>query len=125
MIHPPENLSPGTRRLAILSHCSGLLGCFIPGLGHLLPPLVFWLLARSSDAYVEEHARESLNFQVCSALLFLSASLIVLGFSSAGLWISLFFILYYLGTVLGCLIAAAQVRDDKPFRYPLPFRILR
>jgi uncharacterized Tic20 family protein len=124
MITPPENLSPGIRRVAMLSHCCGLLGCLIPIIGHLLPVLILWFLSRSSDAYVEENAREALNFQICAASLLLLPAGLLLSLSRGGLLIALLFALHYLGTVLGGLIAAAQVRDEKPFRYPLPFRLI-
>jgi uncharacterized Tic20 family protein len=125
MIQPPENLTEGTRRLAMLVHCSSLLGCVIPVLGHLLPPAVLWLLSRSSDSFVEEHARESLNFQSLAALSLGLGSILLLQVVRSGLSLGLLFAAYYAVTAAGSLLAAAQVRNGQPFAYPLPFRIFR
>jgi len=107
--------------LAWLAGGTGLI--FLPFGGlvllTLLGPLVIWRTKGRSMPFVAEQAREALNFQITVLLLgliFLALALVLIGF--VFLWI--------LGLVnlLLVIIAAVQVSDGKPYRYPLCLRLV-
>lgn len=85
----------------------------------LVGPLVIWRTKGRSMPFVAEQAKESLNFQITVLLLgliFLALALVLIGF--VFLWI-----LGLVNLVL-VIIAAVQVSDGKPYRYPICLRLV-
>ncbi len=66
---PPGFPSNAERNWAVFCHLGGfafyLLGF---ALGHILVPLALWLIKRDQSAFIEEHGREALNFQISVTL---------------------------------------------------------
>ena len=48
----------------MLCHASALLGLFLHFLGHLLGPLIVWLMKRGDSPEIDAYGKESLNFQL-------------------------------------------------------------
>jgi uncharacterized protein len=72
-----DNNSPkdNEKLLAVAAHLSGFLA-FIP-LANLLGPLLIWLIGRKDSQFIDEHGKESLNFQI-SLLIYSLLPLIIL-----------------------------------------------
>lgn len=51
----------------VLSHFSAFLGLIAP-LGNILGPLLIWLLKKEESKYIEQNAKNSLNFQITITL---------------------------------------------------------
>lgn len=108
------------RSWAALIHASALLGVFVHFPGHLIPPLIVWLLKRDASAELDAHGKEAVNFQI-SMLIYNAVAvvfcLVLVGFVFlAALWI--------LNAVL-CIIAAIQASDGKFYRYPMTIRFIQ
>ena len=88
------------------------------GLG-FLGPLIIWLIKRDESPYVEEHAREALNFQI-SFLIYMLVSvllmLVIIGFF-------LFIGIAIFGFVV-MIIAAVKAANGEQYRYPLTIRFI-
>ncbi len=124
-------LTSEERNWATAAHLCGLLWLFA-GTGLLflpvgvftlftiLGPLIIWRGKRESLPFAAEQARESLNFQITVWLLGLLFG--VLAFFLIG-----FLFLWVLGliNVILVIIAALQVHDGKPYRYPFCLRLIR
>lgn len=125
----PTETPPGNTNLrtwAVLCHASALAGFIIPGVGHIVGPLIVWLWKRGDSAEIDAHGKESLNFQismfiytavlgvVCFILMF-----ILIGF----LLIPLFAILYVADIIL-VIIASMKASDGQLYRYPLTIRLI-
>ncbi len=94
---------------------------------HLLPwvgvgflgPLIVWLIKREESPFVEEHAREALNFQI-SFLIYMIVSallmLVIIGFF-------LFIGIGIFGFVV-MIIAAVKAANGERYRYPLTIRFI-
>ena len=109
----------GERRAALRGHLLGLLAYPLP-LVHLLVMAAWWQRARSASAFVEEHGREALNFQL-SILVYL-----LIAFTLSLLLIGILMLpLVLLFQVVMTIEAAVQARAGHRFRYPLTFRFLR
>ena len=114
-----QRATSGERRAAMRGHLLGLLAYPLPFV-HLLVMARWWVGSRGRSAFVEEHGREALNFQL-SILVYLliafSLSLVVIG------------ILMLPGVLLFQIVmtieGAVQARAGHRFRYPLTFRFLR
>jgi hypothetical protein len=86
----------------------------------ILGPLIIWRTKGQSMPFVAEQAKESLNFQITVLLLgvlFLGLALVLIGF--VFLWI------LGLVNVVLVIIAAVQVSDGKPYRYPFCLRLVQ
>ena len=56
-------LRPEERSMALLAHLGALAGTVV-GFGHILVPLVVWLVKKDESEFVRRNALESLNFQI-------------------------------------------------------------
>lgn len=63
------------RTWATLAHVGGF-GFLLFGFGHIIIPLVIWLLKGQSHPFVDDQARESLNFQISISLYVLIAGIL-------------------------------------------------
>lgn len=115
-IPPLEDWGPDreSRTLAMMAH---LLGAFTGFVG----PLVVWMLKRETDAFVDDQAKEAINFQL--TILMGWAITVVAMF----VWVCGAVLL---GAALGlaqviCAVAAAvKAQEGEPYRYPFAIRLI-
>lgn len=110
----PENV-----QFAVLAH---LLGIFTAFLG----PLIIWLTKKDSDAFIDDQAKEALNFQITISIAHLANFI-------AG--IVLFLIWWLIGwavslAILGITIwwgvlAVVAANNGEKYRYPFCLRFIR
>ena len=101
-------------------HASALLGVFVHFPGHVIPPLIVWLLKRDESPEIDAHGKEALNFQISMLIYNIIAGvfcLILIGFLILP-------ILWVLNAVLS-IIAAIKASDGELYRYPLTIRFLQ
>lgn len=101
------------KTMAILSHILCLVAGFIA-------PLVIYLIKKDESAYVREHAKESLNFQITLFILYIICW--VLAFILIGL---LLMVLLGIAALVLIIIATIKASENKMYRYPLNFRIIK
>lgn len=109
-----------TRTWSILCHASALLGFFVPGAGHILAPLIVWLIKRGDSAEVDEHGKESLNFQISMMIYSVISGilcLIVIGFALLAI--------LHLANVVLVIIASIKASEGKLYRYPFTIRLIK
>jgi uncharacterized protein len=112
--------SSNVRTWTVLCHASALAGFFVPWAGHILGPLIVWLAKRGDSAQIDEHGKESLNFQISMLIYNLIAGvlcLVLIGFVILG-------ILHILNLVL-VIVASIQASEGKLYRYPLTIRLIK
>lgn len=88
-------------------------------LGHLLGPLIVWLVKRGDSTEIDAHGKESLNFQLSMLIYDIVAGilcLIVIG-------IPLLIALWIANTVL-VIIASLKASEGGFYRYPFTIRFL-
>jgi len=98
------------RTLAILCH---VLTIFF----WLFPPLIIYLIKKDESAYVKEHAREALNFQITIGIVSVVLALTIVG-------ILLIWVVWIVALVL-IIIASIKASDNKIYRYPLTIRLIK
>jgi len=124
-------LTSEERNWAMAAHLCGLLWLaggsgliFIPfgglGLMAILGPLIIWRTKGQSMPFAAEQAKESLNFQITILLLALLCALLMLVLIG-------FVLLWILGVLnmILVIVAAIQVSDGKPYRYPFCLRLVK
>lgn len=113
-----------------LAHLSSLLG-LVTGFGFILGPILVWLLKKDDDPFIEENAKESINFQV--NLLVLELILGFIAFVAAISFIGLPLLcliapiaLVLLGVqIVLPIIAGMRVNDGGTYRYPFIYRFFK
>jgi hypothetical protein len=109
-----------SRMWAVLCHASALLGFIVPGAGHILAPLIVWLVKRGDSPAVDEHGKESLNFQLSMLIYSIVAGilcLVLIGFV-------LLPILHVVNVVL-VILASLRASEGELYRYPITIRFLK
>jgi uncharacterized Tic20 family protein len=119
-IPPPVPVtSSNTRTWLVLCHASALLGLFFHFLGHILGPLVVWMVKRAESPEIDAHGKESLNFQL--SMLIYDAVAFVLCFFLIG--IPILVLLWILNTVF-VIIASIKASEGELYRYPFTIRFI-
>jgi len=116
---PTPSTSSEVRTWVVLCHASALLGLFFHFLGHLLGPLIVWLVKRGDSPEIDAHGKESLNFQI--SMLIYDAIAAILCVILIG--IPILIALWVLNTVL-VIIASIKASEGKFYRYPFTIRLI-
>ena len=111
--------SSNVRTWNVLCHASALLGLFFHFLGHLLGPLIVWLVKRGDSPEIDAHGKESLNFQI--SMLIYDAIAAILCFVLIG--IPILIALWVLNTVF-VIIASVKASEGTLYRYPFTIRLI-
>ena len=104
---------------AMLSHFSALC-MFIFPLGNILAHLIIWLIKKEEMSFVEDQAKEVLNFQI-SMTIYLIGSLILI-IVLIGIPILIGLVIF---NVIITIIAGIKANDGKCYRYPLNLRLIK
>jgi len=110
----PADVASDSRGWAVAAHLLPLMSIYIIG------ALIIWLIKRDEDEFVEDHAREALNFQL-SVLIYGLVSVILI------IVIIGLFMLLALGlfSLVMSIIAAVKAANGEPYRYPLTMRMVK
>ncbi len=119
---PPPAVDPVKRghTWGTLCHLSALLGFIGVPFGHVLGPLVVWLLKKDEYPFADDQGREALNFQL-SVLVYTLASLFLICLC-VGIALLVFLQLFDLVMIV---VAAVKASNGERFRYPLTLRFLK
>jgi uncharacterized protein len=117
---PPTPISSAdVRTWNVLCHASALLGLFLHFLGHLLGPLIVWMVKRGDSPEIDAHGRESLNFQLSMLIYDAIAAILCLVLIGIPILIAL----WIMNTVC-VIIASIRASEGKFYRYPITIRFL-
>jgi uncharacterized Tic20 family protein len=100
-------------------HLSALAGFVVPAFGHLLGPLIAWLIKRGESSEIDANGKEALNFQISMLIYNLVAGvlcLVLIGFA-------LLAVLHILNVVF-VIFAAIKASEGQMYRYPLTIRLI-
>lgn len=107
-------LSESDQRLwATLGHAGGIFLGFIA-------PLVVWLVQKGKGMFVEEQAKEALNFQIVIAIAYIVSG--ILSFIGIGL---LLYGVVALVNLIFCIMGAIAANKGEAYRYPFNWRIVK
>jgi uncharacterized Tic20 family protein len=110
---PEITPSSDEKTLAILSHILTIISSFIA-------PLIIYLLKKDDSPYVAAHAKESLNFQITMFILYIiSIVLIIILVGLLMLWV------LSIANLILVIIATIKASENKMYRYPINFRLIK
>ncbi|MFT4249197.1 MAG: DUF4870 domain-containing protein [Pseudomonas sp.] len=112
---------------ALFAHLSALSGLFTGGLGAILGPLVIWLIKKDTLPFVDDQAKEALNFNITTLIAVVALSLL-----GTALMVILIGVLFYLlvGVVsiawlVLTIVATIKAGNGERYRYPLTLRLVK
>ena len=73
---PPEISDTSARQWIITLHLSALAGLVIVGFGHILGPLIIWLLKKNEVPGLDAEGKNVLNFQISWSIWFFVSGLV-------------------------------------------------
>lgn len=128
---PPAGVpSAEERQWAMFAHLSALLGGFVTGWvggwGCFLGPLVIWLIKKDTMPFVNDQAKEALNFNITVAIVF--AALVLLTVLSLGIGILItgpLMAIVGVGALVFIVIAAIKSNEGVAYRYPFALRLVK
>jgi uncharacterized Tic20 family protein len=123
MVNEDTNKTGEQRQARIwgmLCHLSALVAMTGLPLGHIIGPLVVWLIKRKAHPFVNEQGKESLNFQLSMTLY----TLIMAPLIYIKIGMVLIFILVIVNFVL-VIIASLRAYHGESFRYPFRIRFIK
>ncbi|MDF1850657.1 MAG: DUF4870 domain-containing protein [Verrucomicrobiales bacterium] len=111
------------RNWAIGAHLASVAGWVGIPFGHILAPLVVWLIKRDDSEFVRSQAIESLNFQISMTLYAILAGLLAV--TIVGLVIAIpMIIALVVGDIILTILGAVRVNYGEAYRYPATIRLL-
>ncbi len=84
-----------------------------------VPALIVWILKKDENPYIEDQAKEALNFQITMVLAYMLAG--VLSWILIGL---IFFPVIWVLNIVFCIIAAISTSKGETYRYPFALRLI-
>jgi len=121
------SIDKNVRTWTVLCHASAFLGFFIPAVGHIIGPLIIWLVKRDESNVVDEHGKESLNFQISMFIYtaVLGVVCFILMFVLIGFLLIPLFALLYVADIVLVIVASLKASEGQLYRYPLTIRLIR
>ncbi|RMI14208.1 DUF4870 domain-containing protein [Cellulomonas triticagri] len=108
----PTPLRPDEERTwSLLSHLGGIIFGFIPS-------LVIWLVFKGRGPFLEDQAKEALNFQITVTIAAIVGFVISFIIPPIGL-------LVWLANIVFCILAAVAVNKGTWYRYPATLRLVK
>lgn len=114
-MNDPVATTPSTddRNIAMLAHLLGIVSGFVGA-------LIIWLIKKDQSAYVDDQAKEALNFQITMLIAFVGAWILM--FVLIGM---LLMPLLLVANLVFCILAAVAASNGKNYRYPVAIRLLK
>lgn len=128
---PPAGApSAEERQWAMFAHLSALLGGLVTGWvggwGWFLGPLIIWLVKKDTMPFVNDQAKEALNFNITIAIVFVI--LTILGFATLGIGFLLalpLMVIIGITALVFIILAAVKANEGVAYRYPFALRLIK
>lgn len=143
---PPESVTPPSattpppspagvpsaeeRQWAMFAHLSALLGGLVTGWvggwGWFLGPLIIWLVKKDTMPFVNDQAKEALNFNITIAIVFIILTILSVATLGFGLVIALpLMFIIGIAALVFIIMAAIKANEGKAYRYPFALRLIK
>ncbi len=111
---------PNARTWGMMAHLASLAGLLGIPFGHVLGPLIVWLIKKNEIPFVDDQGKEALNFQITVAL----AALLSLPLVCTGVLFFVPIVVIVLGVVFG-VIGGIKANQGIRYRYPWALRLIK
>jgi hypothetical protein len=127
----PTGVPADQRQMAMFAHLSALLGALLTstwggGWGCFIGPLIIWLVKKDTMPFVDDQAKEALNFNITVAIV--SLILLVLSVVTFGIGLIIAIPLWFvlgIAWLVFTIIAAIKANEGVLYRYPFTLRLIK
>jgi hypothetical protein len=116
----PVQMSPSEERnWAVAIHLSSFSGYLGIPFGHILGPLILWLIKKDGSHFLDEVGKETVNYNISIILWFIVCipfMFILIGFFMFGA--------LALMDIIVTIVAAVAASNGQQYRYPLTIRFI-
>jgi uncharacterized Tic20 family protein len=117
-------MNPEARQWGMFAHLSALAGFIIP-FGHLIGPLVIWMMKKDQVPFVNDQGKESLNFQITVTIGLVAVFIIgLLSICIGGIGFFLVPAVGIIGAVMAAM-GAMEANKGVAYRYPFALRLIK
>jgi uncharacterized Tic20 family protein len=116
----PDKIQSESRLWAMLSHLTALCGFIGIPFGHILGPLIVWLIKKDQFPLVDDQGKESLNFQITMTIYGIVAGLLTLVFIGFVLLAVL-----VIADIVLVIMASIEANKGTAYRYPFTIRLIK
>jgi|SoiMethySBSTD1v2_1073268.scaffolds.fasta_scaffold95846_3 uncharacterized protein len=119
------------RQWAMFAHLSALLGGLITSgwagnLGFFIGPLVIWLVKKDTMPFVNDQAKEALNFAITVSIAFLALLILTLMTLGIGALLTVpLMLIIGVAALVFIVIAAIKANEGVAYRYPFSLRLIK
>lgn len=113
--YQPQPLTPADERMwSVFAQIGPVLLTFIA-------PLVIWLVLKDRSRFVDQEAKESLNFQITLIFVHIACAIITVVTFGIGSLVYLVFV----AALVFMILAAVENGKGAPYRYPVSIRLIK
>ena len=107
-------------------HLSALAGLVIP-FGNLIGPLIIWQVKKNELPRVDEHGKESFNFQLSAWIYLLVGGVMAFvgAFFCIGWLLVPVLLLIHFGALILAIVGGVKANDGVTYRYPFNLRLIK
>jgi uncharacterized Tic20 family protein len=116
----PDKIQSESRLWAMLAHLTALCGFIGIPFGHILGPLIVWLVKKDQFPLVDDQGKESLNFQISMTIYGIVAGILTLVFVGFVLLGALI-----IADIVLVILASIEANKGTAYRYPLTIRLIK
>ena len=116
----PEPFSKEERTWALVCHLSALSGYVGIPFGHIIGPLVIWLIKKEEMPLVDDQGKEALNFHISVTIYGIVSALLI--FVIIGWFLVGALVIF---SIVMTIVAAIKAYDGEYYRYPLTIRLIK
>lgn len=116
---PPSMRPEEEKNWAVATHLSSFAGYLGIPFGHILGPLICWLMKKDSSSYLNEVGRETVNYNISLIIWFIVCiplCFILIGFLMLGA--------LALMDIIVTIMAAVAASNGQQYKYPLTIRFI-
>ncbi len=110
----PGELTNDDKTWGMLAHLSVLLSLVIGN--SFVAPLIIWLIKKDSSPFVDDQAKEALNFQLSVLIVVIVSSLTCIGIPIA--------LAAFVASIVYGIIGGMAANRGELYRYPYTFRMI-
>ncbi|MFC5578636.1 DUF4870 domain-containing protein [Lysobacter niabensis] len=123
-------ISADQRQWAMFAHLSAIAGAVLTsgvgGWGTFLGPLVIWLVKKDTMPFVDDQAKEALNYNITIAIVFLALWVLVFVTLGIGFLVAIpAWVVIGIAWLVFTIIAAVKANDGVKYRYPFSWRLVK
>ncbi len=119
------------RMWAMFAHLSVLIGGAITGgwgfsIGCFLGPLIIWIIKKDTMPFVNDQAKEALNFAITLSIIGFALLMVTLLSLGVGALLTIPLLLFVgIAAIILVIIAAVKANEGFAYRYPLTIRLIK